>query len=53
MFKKRWPKTQFKLFSFSDAYALAQIGSRSVRLKLSTPGFAGIREVMARQTISA
>jgi hypothetical protein len=53
MFRKRWPKTQFKLFSFSDAYALAQIGSRSVRLKLSAPGFAGIREVVARQMISA
>jgi len=53
MFRKRWPRTQFRLFSFSDAYALAQIGSRSVRLKLSTPGFAGIREVVARQTISA
>lgn len=49
LFKKRWPKMTFKLFSFSDAYALAQIGSRSARLKLSTPGFAGIREIVARQ----
>lgn len=53
IFKKRWPKTTFRFFSFSDAYALAQIGSRSARLKLSAPGFAGIREVMARQPIAS
>jgi hypothetical protein len=53
IFKKRWPRTPFKLFSFSDAYALAQIGSRSARIKLSAPGFAGIREVVARQGLSA
>lgn len=53
MFKKRWPKVSFKLFSFSDAYALAQIGSRSARLKLTAPGFAGIREVVARQVVAS
>jgi hypothetical protein len=52
IFKKRWPKTTFRFFSFSDAYALAQIGSRSARLKLSAPGFAGIREVVARELVS-
>lgn len=48
IFKKRWPKLKFQLFSFSDAYALAQIGSRSARVKLPEPGFAGIREIVAR-----
>lgn len=49
MFKKRWPKIKFNLFSFSDAYGLAQIGSRSVRVKMRAPGFDGIREIVARQ----
>jgi hypothetical protein len=46
--KKRWPKIPFQFFSFSDANALAQIGSRIAKVKLSTPGFAGIREILAR-----
>jgi len=49
IFKKRWPKDTFHLFSFSDANALAQIGSRIARVRLKAPGFAGIKEVMARQ----
>lgn len=49
IFKRRWPKLKFQLFSFSDAYALAQIGSRSARVKLPTPGFAGIRQIVARE----
>jgi hypothetical protein len=53
LFRKRWPRTPFRLFSFSDAYALAQIGSRTVRVKLNTPGFAGIKEIVARQAMSA
>jgi hypothetical protein len=48
-FKRRWPKIKFQLFSFSDAYALAQIGSRSARVRLPTPGFAGIRQIVARE----
>ena len=48
IFKRRWPKIKFQLFSFSDAYALAQIGSRSARVKLPTPGFEGIRQIVAR-----
>lgn len=48
-FKRRWPKIKFQLFSFSDAYALAQIGSRSARVKLPTPGFEGIKQIVARQ----
>ena len=49
-FKKTWPKIQFHLFTFSDANALAQIGSRTARVKLTTPGFRGIREIVARQS---
>jgi hypothetical protein len=48
-FKKRWPKLKFHLYSFSDANALAQIGSRIAKVKLSAPGFNGIREVVARE----
>ena len=48
-FKKSWPKLQFHLFSFSDANALAQIGSRTARVKLNLPGFEGIREIVARK----
>ena len=47
-FKKRWPKTKFRFFSFSNAKALAQVGSRTARVKLQLPGFAGIRELVAR-----
>ncbi len=48
-FKKRWPKIKFQLFAFSDANALAQIGSRIARIKLTNPGFDGIREIVARE----
>ncbi len=48
-FKKTWPKTQFHLFTFSDANALAQIGSRTAKVKLASPGFQGIREMVARR----
>lgn len=47
-FKKTWPKTSFHLFTFSDANALAQIGSRTAKVKLGAPGFEGIREIVAR-----
>lgn len=48
-FKTRWPKMKFHLFSFSNANALAQVGSRIARLKMQDPGFAGIKAVIARQ----
>ena len=50
-FKKRWPKIKFQLFTFSDANALAQIGSRNARVKLNAPGFDGIREIVAREPL--
>lgn len=47
-FATRWPEEKFHLFNFSNAYALAQVGTRSVRIKLSSPGFDGIRGLLAR-----
>lgn len=49
-FKKRWPKIKFNLFSFSDARALAQVGSRSARVKMPQPGFTGIRDLATRES---
>ncbi|NDC38669.1 MAG: hypothetical protein EBZ48_11535 [Proteobacteria bacterium] len=48
-FKKHWPKTKFNLFCFSNAHALAQVGSRMAKLKMSEGGFAGVRSVLTRQ----
>jgi hypothetical protein len=47
-FKKNWPKLKFNIFSFSDANALAQVGSRTARVKLANPGFTGIKELVQR-----
>lgn len=47
-FRSRWPKIKFQLFSFSNANALAQVGSRTARVKLPNPGFEGVRELVAR-----
>lgn len=48
-FKQWWPKGKFQLFSFSNANALAQIGSRIAKVKMGTPGFDGIRTLVGRQ----
>lgn len=50
-FKKRWPKIKFQLFSFSNAYALAQVGSRIARVKMPDPGFDGVKHLVSRQSI--
>lgn len=47
-FKNRWPKINFQLFGFSNSQALAQIGSRIAKVKMSAPGFQGIQELVAR-----
>ena len=52
-FKTRWPKVKFHLFSFSNANALAQVGSRIAKLKMQDPGFAGIRAIIARQALGS
>lgn len=48
-FKQNWPKLKFKFFSFSNAQALAQVGSRIAKVKMDLPGFAGLRELMSRE----
>lgn len=52
-FKRSWPKMKFNLFSFSEAKALAQVGSRTAKVKLSNPGFHGIKEFVAREAAIA
>jgi len=47
-FKQNWPKIKFQLFSFSNANALAQVGSRIAKVKMPDPGFLGIRDLVAR-----
>ncbi len=48
-FKKHWPKTKFQLFCFSNANALAQVGSRMARVKLPEGGFDGLRGLVSRE----
>jgi hypothetical protein len=50
-FKKRWPKLKFNLISFSEAKALAQVGSRTAKAKLTKPGIEGIREFTKREEL--
>lgn len=50
-FKARWPKIKFQLFSFSNANALAQIGSRVAKVKMNAPGFAGVKELLQRGSV--
>lgn len=49
VFEENWPKGEFTFLCFSNAQALAQIGSRSSSLKLAKPGFAGIAELAERR----
>ena len=48
-FWERWPKGGFTFFHFSNANALGQIGSRCGKVKLSQPGFPGIKELVTRR----
>lgn len=48
-FWERWPRGGFTFFHFSNANALGQIGSRCGKVKLSQPGFAGIKEIVQRR----
>lgn len=47
-FKARWPKMKFLLLTFSNANALAQVGSRTAKLKLDEAGFSGLRRLVRR-----
>jgi len=49
-FKSRWPRIKFHLFSFSNANTLAQVGSRMSRVKMPCPGFAGLRQLVGRES---
>jgi PHP family Zn ribbon phosphoesterase len=51
IFHSRWPKYKFKLFTFSNAYALAQIGTRTSKVKMGSPGFEGVKEVFQRERV--
>ena len=51
-FKGRWPRVKFHLFSFSNANALAQVGSRIAKVKMPIPGFEGIRQMVSRQGVT-
>ena len=48
-FKENWPSGGFTFFSFSNANALGQIGSRTSDLRLSNAGFQGIKELVQRR----
>jgi 3',5'-nucleoside bisphosphate phosphatase len=48
-FQTRWPKEKFHLFSFSNANALAQVGSRSARVKLDQPCFESLSLLVQRK----
>jgi hypothetical protein len=48
-FFERWPEGEFTFFSFSNANALGQIGSRSSLTKLCRPGFDGLKDLVSRR----
>jgi hypothetical protein len=52
LFETEWPHLTFSLFSFSNATALAQVGSRIAKVEMEMPGFAGVREIVRRQIAS-
>jgi hypothetical protein len=49
LFRTKWPHLAFTLCSFSNANALAQLGSRYAKVKLEEPGFSGVRTLMRRE----
>jgi len=51
LFKTKWPDLKFSLFSFSNANALAQVGSRSAKIKMDVPGFQGLKQIVVRQSL--
>ncbi len=53
IFKKSWPKTKFNLFSFSNANALAQVGSRVARVKLAEMSFDALKNLFDRDSTPA
>lgn len=47
-FKRRWPKTKFQFLTFSSANSLAQVGSRTAKVKMPIGGFAGVKDLVSR-----
>jgi hypothetical protein len=47
-FEQTWPQIEFHLFSFSNANALAQVGSRIARVPLDNPGFSSLKQFLMR-----
>lgn len=47
-FKSNWPRIKFELMTFSNATALAQVGSRCSKVKMAEPGFDGLRALAGR-----
>jgi hypothetical protein len=50
-FSQRWPKQKFRLFSFSNANVLAQVGSRIGKIRMDEPGFLGIKQAIERRKV--
>jgi hypothetical protein len=48
-FKERWPNGGFTFLSFSNAEALAQIGTRVATLKMASGDFSGLKELVQRK----
>jgi hypothetical protein len=48
-FREKWPSGGFTFFSFSNANALGQVGTRSATVRLNSPGFDGLKELVARR----
>jgi len=51
-FRSRWPEKQFRFFSFSNATAFAQVGSRAARIQLPELSFDALSFVIKRDAIS-
>lgn len=49
MFEQQWPHLTFNLFSFSNANALAQVGSRIAKISLVNPTFEELKPVLMRE----
>lgn len=47
-FKENWPKEKFNLLSFSNASALAQVGSKTSKIKMTACSFEGLKTVVSR-----
>jgi hypothetical protein len=51
IFEENWPHLKFNLFNFSNANALAQVGSRMVKVSLESLNFESLRSVIHRDVV--